>query len=128
MYVLLLSAVLVLQVQATFKPLLAKSPAQDAPNKTQVTPEPSPNVNQTTPTAGGSKSDNAQQTTPQHPVVRNGVMDWFARNASAIQAIASVVGVLIATVLAGVTYWYVRVTREMARSSAEQVQQFRSAA
>ena len=55
-------------------------------------------------------------------------MDWFAKNSAAIQAIASIVGVIIAGVLAGVTYWYVRLTQEIARSSAEQVKQMREAA
>lgn len=54
-------------------------------------------------------------------------MDWFAKNASAIQAIASVVGVAITAALACITYWYVRVTKRIAESSAEQVKQFREA-
>ena len=55
-------------------------------------------------------------------------MDWFAKNAAAIQAIASIVGVLITAALAGITYWYVRVTREIAKSSADQTRQMKEAA
>jgi hypothetical protein len=50
-------------------------------------------------------------------------MDWLKNNAAAIQAIASIVGVLITAGLAAITYWYVRVTRAIARSSAEQTRQ-----
>lgn len=53
------------------------------------------------------------------------MMDWFAKSASAIQAIASVVGVLITGVLAYITWRYVKITREIAESSAEQVRQFK---
>jgi hypothetical protein len=55
-------------------------------------------------------------------------MDWFAKNAAAIQAIASVAGVGITAVLVSVTYWYVRVTRTIAQSSLEQVQEMKKAA
>jgi hypothetical protein len=54
-------------------------------------------------------------------------MDWFSQNAPAIQAIASIAGILISAVLAGITYSYVRITRELAQSSAEQVRQMREA-
>jgi hypothetical protein len=47
-------------------------------------------------------------------------MYWLKNNAAAIQAIASIVGVMITAGLAAITYWYVRVTREIAKSSAEQ--------
>src|SRR5690349_14470306 len=52
-------------------------------------------------------------------------MDWFSRNAAAIQAISSIAGVVISAILAGITYWYVRITRELAKSSTEQVTQMR---
>jgi hypothetical protein len=55
-------------------------------------------------------------------------MDWFAKNAASIQAIASIAGVIITAVLAGITWWYVRVTRDIAASSAEQVRQMRALA
>lgn len=55
-------------------------------------------------------------------------MDWVSHNAAAIQAIASIIGVLITAALAGITYWYVRVTREIAKSSALQVKQMRDEA
>ena len=54
-------------------------------------------------------------------------MDWFAKNAAAIQAIAAIVTVVVTLGLAAITYWYVRVTREIANSSAEQVRQMREA-
>lgn len=54
-------------------------------------------------------------------------MGWFAKNSAAIQAIASIAGVLISLILAGITYWYVRITREVAQSSSEQVRGMREA-
>jgi len=69
-----------------------------------------------------------RQKLTSHSEEKEPKVDWFAKNASAIQAIASVVGMLVTTVLAGITYWYVRVTREIAKSSAAQVQQMKEAA
>jgi predicted negative regulator of RcsB-dependent stress response len=55
------------------------------------------------------------------------LMDWFTRNSAAIQAIASIAGVIITAALVGVTYWYVRVTRTIANSSLAQVQEIQKA-
>lgn len=55
-------------------------------------------------------------------------MDWLAKHSSAIQAIASIAGVFVAVVLAGVTYWYVRVTRAIANSSLQQLGEMKAAA
>lgn len=55
-------------------------------------------------------------------------MDWFAKNAAAIQAIASIAGVFVTAVLVCVTWWYVRVTKRIADSSVQQVNEMRNAA
>lgn len=55
-------------------------------------------------------------------------MHWLDQHAGSIQAISSIVGATITAVLALVTYWYVRVTRDIARSSAEQVKHIKEAA
>lgn len=55
-------------------------------------------------------------------------MSWFKENAAAIQALSSVAGILVAGVLAWLTYRYVRHTRDIAMSSLEQVKHIRGAA
>ena len=55
-------------------------------------------------------------------------LDWLAKHSSAIQAIASIAGVFVAVVLAGVTYWYVGVTRAIANSSLQQLGEMKAAA
>jgi hypothetical protein len=53
---------------------------------------------------------------------------WLNENAPAIQALASVAALIVTGVLAGLTWRYVRLTREIARLSLEQVQHIREAA
>jgi hypothetical protein len=55
-------------------------------------------------------------------------MNWLGEHSAAVQAIASIVGVIITAVLAGITYWYTRVTRSIAESSVEQARLMRQAA
>lgn len=55
------------------------------------------------------------------------VMNWFRDNAAAIQALSSVAGLLVAGILAILTWRYVRVTREIAPLSLEQVKHIREA-
>jgi hypothetical protein len=55
-------------------------------------------------------------------------MGWFARNSAAIQAIASLLGIITTAVLVAITFWYVRVTRQIAESSVEQVRLIKAAA
>jgi len=55
-------------------------------------------------------------------------MSWFNHNAAAIQALCSIAGLVIACFLVALTAWYVRLTREIARSSLEQVKHIREAA
>jgi len=55
-------------------------------------------------------------------------MNWFKENAAAIQALSSVAGLLVAGVLAWLTARYVRLTRDIATSSLEQVKDIREAA
>jgi hypothetical protein len=54
-------------------------------------------------------------------------MNWFKENAAAIQAFASVAALIVAIVLAWLTYRYVRLTRDIAASSLEQVKHIREA-
>lgn len=55
-------------------------------------------------------------------------MNWLKENAAAIQALSSVAALLVAAVLAWLTARYVRLTREIAASSLEQVKHIREAA
>lgn len=55
-------------------------------------------------------------------------MNWFKENAAAIQALSSVAALLVAGVLAGLTAWYVWLTRGIATSSLEQVKHIRETA
>jgi hypothetical protein len=55
-------------------------------------------------------------------------MNWFKENAAAIQAFASIAALIVAIVLAWLTYRYVRLTRDIATSSLEQVKYIREAA
>ena len=48
-------------------------------------------------------------------------MNWLRDNGAAIQAFASIGGLLITLVLAGLTAWYVRVTKTIATSALDQV-------
>jgi hypothetical protein len=54
-------------------------------------------------------------------------MNWFKENAAAIQAFASIAALVVAIVLAWLTYRYVRLTRDIAASSLEQVKHIREA-
>ena len=54
-------------------------------------------------------------------------MNWFKENAAAIQAFASIAALIVAIVLAWLTYRYVRLTRDIAASSLEQVRHIREA-
>ena len=54
-------------------------------------------------------------------------MNWFRDNAAAIQALSSMAGLLVAGILAALTWRYVRLSREIAASSLEQVKQIREA-
>jgi hypothetical protein len=54
-------------------------------------------------------------------------MNWFKENAAAIQAFASIAALIVAIVLAWLTYRYVRLTRDIAASSLEQVKHIRQA-
>jgi len=55
-------------------------------------------------------------------------MNWFKENAAAIQALSSLAALLVACLLAWLTARYVRLTREIATSSLEQVKHIREAA
>ena len=55
-------------------------------------------------------------------------MNWFNENAAAIQALSSVAGLLVTGVLAWLTSRYVRLTRDIATSSLEQVKHIKEAA
>lgn len=54
-------------------------------------------------------------------------MNWFKDNAAVIQALSSVAGLVITGVLAWLTWRYVRLTRDIASSSLEQVKHIRDA-
>lgn len=54
-------------------------------------------------------------------------MNWLNRNAAAIQALSGVATLIVTGVLAWLTWRYVRVTRDIASSSLEQVRQIREA-
>ncbi|MBI3657350.1 MAG: hypothetical protein HY232_13105 [Acidobacteria bacterium] len=47
-------------------------------------------------------------------------MNWFKENSSAIQAFASIVGLVVTIILACLTYRYVRLTKKLVDSSLEQ--------
>lgn len=53
-------------------------------------------------------------------------MNWFAQNAAAIQAVASIAGAIITAVLVGVTWRYVRLTGTIAASSVNQLQEMKA--
>ena len=52
---------------------------------------------------------------------------WLAENAPAIQALASVASLVVTVVLVILTAWYVRVTKQIADSSLQQVQHIKDA-
>jgi hypothetical protein len=54
-------------------------------------------------------------------------MEWLDRHAGAVQALASVATLVVTIVLACLTGWYVRVTKQIADSSLEQVEHIKSA-
>jgi hypothetical protein len=55
------------------------------------------------------------------------MMEWLNRFAPAIQALSSVVGLLVAGVLVWLTTRYVRLTRDIAASSLEQIKHIKEA-
>jgi hypothetical protein len=55
-------------------------------------------------------------------------MNWLNQNAAAIQALSGIAALIVTGVLAWLTWNYVRLTREIARSSLEQVKYIREAA
>lgn len=55
-------------------------------------------------------------------------MNWFRENAAVIQALSSAAGLVVTAVLAWLTWRYVRLTREIANSSLEQVKYIREVA
>lgn len=56
------------------------------------------------------------------------MLDWFSKNSAAVQALSAGANVLVALVLVGLTGWYARLTRDIARSSLAQVEYFKDAA
>jgi hypothetical protein len=54
-------------------------------------------------------------------------MNWFRDNAAVIQALSSAAGLVVTGVLAWLTWRYVRLTRDIASSSLEQVKHIREA-
>jgi hypothetical protein len=54
-------------------------------------------------------------------------MNWLKENSAAIQALASLAALSVAVILAWLTYRYVRLTRDIATSSLEQVKHIREA-
>jgi hypothetical protein len=54
-------------------------------------------------------------------------VNWFKDNAAVIQALSSVAGLVVTGVLAWLTWKYVRLTRDIASSSVEQVKHIREA-
>lgn len=55
-------------------------------------------------------------------------MNWLNENTAAIQAVASVAGLIVTCLLALLTRRYVLLTREIAESNSEQVKQMKDAA
>jgi hypothetical protein len=55
-------------------------------------------------------------------------MNWFKENAAAVQAFASLASLIVAAILAWLTFRYVRLTKAIADSSLEQVKHIREAA
>jgi hypothetical protein len=53
-------------------------------------------------------------------------MNWFDAHAGAVQAIASIATLIVTGVLAFLTAWYVRVTKQIADSSLEQLAHLKS--
>jgi hypothetical protein len=54
-------------------------------------------------------------------------MNWLRENAAVIQALSSGAGLVVTAVLAWLTWRYVRLTRDIASSSLEQVKYIREA-